>query len=691
MGNQPYNTYAPRMQFLQLGQVRVHRSALAAVNEQELHVIGVSKGVMHVTTSSDRDVDDITHQVDPELCAMSKDEIAVWGYLMTQYNLKPGLRKFGERGATAAIAELTQLHVMDTWTVMDPTKLTRDDKTRVLLSLLFLKEKRCGKIKGRACVNGAPQRAYIPKEDAALPTISTELMFITSAIAASEKRHVRCYDMPSTFVNTDVDENMLMVLKGELAEMMVHIAPQIYCKHITVDKKGTPVLYVKLQKALYGLMRASLLFYMKLRKELEDFGFVVNPYDPCVANKDKGDGKQLTIIWHVDDLMALCVVDFELTKLSCHLANIYGPKLMMHKRNKHNYLGVDLECQQDGQLSVSMVNYLKNIIDGFPEKIVERVAMPAGERLFDIRDKKEARPLEEECAIAFHHTTAQLLFMAMRARQNIQTAVAFLTTRVKSPDMDDWGKLKRVLKYLNGTKYLKLRISVENLGIPKWYVDGSHNVHWDCKGHQGAMFTMGKGAISSYSRKVILNTRSSTKTELVVADIYMPEMLWLLYFMESQGYEVECIGLHQDNKSTQLLMTNEWFSSGKKTKHIRAKFFFIKDRIDDGEMIVVNCWTEGMWADILPKPLQGKAFRMMRAKLMNCDEDYFESKERGKQRTKDKPVIGRVSTPGSTQPLQECVGRSKIASKSGTTDRQLLGVSRIMRRGIERPKQRRGE
>jgi hypothetical protein len=91
----------------------------------------------------------------------------------------------------------------------------------------------------------------------------------------------------------------------------VHIVPQIYCKYITVNRKGSPVLYVKLQKALYGLMRVSLLFYRKLRKELEEYGFVVNPYDPCVANKDVGDGKQLSIIWHVDDLMALCKLDLQ--------------------------------------------------------------------------------------------------------------------------------------------------------------------------------------------------------------------------------------------------------------------------------------------------------------------------------------------------------------------------------------------
>jgi hypothetical protein len=73
--------------------------------------------------------------------------------------------------------------------------------------------------------------------------------------------------------------------------MMVHIAPQIYQKHITVNKKRAPILYVKLQKTIYRLMQACLLFYRKLIKDLEEFGFVVNPYDPCMANKDGVDGE----------------------------------------------------------------------------------------------------------------------------------------------------------------------------------------------------------------------------------------------------------------------------------------------------------------------------------------------------------------------------------------------------------------
>jgi hypothetical protein len=127
-------------------------------------------------------------------------------------------------------------------------------------------------------------------------------------------------------------------------------------------------------------------------------------------------------------------------------------KLSMHMGRKHDYLGVDMEFCEDGALEVSMFKYLKNVIEEFPEIIRGRAAMPAHDKLFEIRDKVEAKKLNEEQALSFHHTVAQLLFMATRARRDIQTAVAFLTTRVRNPDEDDWGKLKRVLKYLNGTR-----------------------------------------------------------------------------------------------------------------------------------------------------------------------------------------------------------------------------------------------
>ena len=156
---------------------------------------------MHATTwtGTTTQQDDTDHIVDEQLATESEDELKVWAYIMTQYNLKPCLRKFGARGTTVAMDELTQLHIMDTWTAIDPSKILREERMRDLSSLLFLKEKRNGKIKGRACINRAPQQAYIPKEEAASPTVSMESTFITASIAVHEHRKVRCYDIPSAF------------------------------------------------------------------------------------------------------------------------------------------------------------------------------------------------------------------------------------------------------------------------------------------------------------------------------------------------------------------------------------------------------------------------------------------------------------------------------------------------------------
>jgi len=104
--------------------------------------------------------------------------------------------------------------------------------------------------------------------------------------------------------------------------------------------------------------------------------------------------------------------------------------------------------------------------------------MPASDPLFKVRE--DGRKLPEELADVFHHTVYQLLFAANRARRNIQSAVSFLTTRVKAPDEDDRGKLVRVLKYINGTQYMKLILSADEMNFTvHWYVDGSHQV-W-CK------------------------------------------------------------------------------------------------------------------------------------------------------------------------------------------------------------------
>ena len=132
---------------------------------------------------------------------------------------------------------------------------------------------------------------------------------------------------------------------------------------------------------------------------------------------------------------------------------------------------------------------------------------------------------------------------------------------------------------------------VNDLSHTKWFVDGAHMLHWDCKGQTGAGMTLVKGAILSYSWKQKINTKSSTKTELVVVDDAIGNILWSLYFMQAQGHKLTHALIYQDNKSAILLEANGKMSSSKRTKHIKAKYFFITDKIEQGEVKIEHLPT----------------------------------------------------------------------------------------------------
>jgi hypothetical protein len=132
-----------------------------------------------------------------------------------------------------------------------------------------------------------------------------------------------------------------MKMNGSLAELMVKTDPKIYRKCVTIEK-GRQVLYLRLQNALYGMMKSALLFYRKLIKELKGMGFEINPYDPCVANK-LVDGKQMAVRWHVDDLMISNVNQDKILKFMKCIKDIYGDNLAKNIGITHDYLGMTFD------------------------------------------------------------------------------------------------------------------------------------------------------------------------------------------------------------------------------------------------------------------------------------------------------------------------------------------------------------
>ena len=132
-----------------------------------------------------------------------------------------------------------------------------------------------------------------------------------------------------------------------------------------------------------------------------------------------------------------------------------------------------------GEVCISMEEYLRGVLDDFPEEITETPETPAASNLFTVREDSKRELLDDTRARSFHYAVAQLLFTGIRCRKDVQTAIAFLTTRVRNPDDDDWRKLRRLISYLKRIIKLPLILRADGVNVLKWWVEASYAAHDD--------------------------------------------------------------------------------------------------------------------------------------------------------------------------------------------------------------------
>jgi hypothetical protein len=92
---------------------------------------------------------------------------------------------------------------------------------------------------------------------------------------------------------------IIMKFWGVLVDLLSKVVPE-YQEYVIEEGKGQ-VLLLGEMKAIFGMLELVMLFYKKVSIDLIKYGFLVNPYDPCVANKAINQA-QLTVSWHVDNL-----------------------------------------------------------------------------------------------------------------------------------------------------------------------------------------------------------------------------------------------------------------------------------------------------------------------------------------------------------------------------------------------------
>ena len=207
--------------------------------------------------------------------------------------------------------------------------------------------------------------------------------------------------------------------------------------------------------------------YKKKRGDLESAGFVINSYDPCIANK-MINGSQMTITWHVDDLKILHKNGWKTTKLIKWLEKIHG-NIKIKRGRKHGCLGMDLDFEQREGKAVN-----KSICRRFYKKIPEELSTFNPSQKYE-GGKTSSRGRSH--TISSHCCT---VIVCKHESMYEHPACCSFSRHKGKMSWSGWSrKLKRVIKYLNGTRNLKLTPLADNLGIIHWFVDASYAIHDD--------------------------------------------------------------------------------------------------------------------------------------------------------------------------------------------------------------------
>ena len=316
------------------------------------------------------------------------------------------------------------------------------------------------------------------------------------------------------------------------------------------------------------------------------------------------NGKQCTIAIHVDDLIITSVRTGMIEDVCAHLRNRYG-NITRCDGPILNYLGMVFDLSIVGEVRMTMKGYIEETLE--IAGITGRAKSPATDGLFETRDG--AVPATEPQRVWFHSVVAKLSYLGKRAKPECLTAIAFLATRVTRCTRDDIEKLSRLLRYITDAKEMGVVFRPGKLGMcVQVYVDAAYGVHSDGKSHTGSCVVLGDvGAVHCKSTKQSIVTKSSTEAELVALSDSANQGLYIRNFLKAQGYTMGPVIMFQDNTSCMALV-ERGRSGAERTRHISIRYFWVRERVEQGEALVRHKGTKEMYANVLTKPLQGAQF-----------------------------------------------------------------------------------
>ena len=372
-------------------------------------------------------------------------------------------------------------------------------------------------------------------------------------------------------------------------------------------------LVCKLNKAIYGLKQAPRAWFDKLKNALIQQGFQASKCDPSLFFLHQGK-LQIMILVYVDDIIITGNSAPFITALIKHLNEVFSLKQL----GKLDYfLGIEVTHLPNGSLLLSQSKYITDLLakvnmtsaNGMPTPMV------SSSKLSKIGSSEVDDPTQ------FRSVVGALQYATL-TRPEISFSVNKVCQFLSNPLEEHWKAVKRILRYLSGTKHHGLLIQPASLQQPLQLL-GFCDADWasdpdDRRSTSGACVFLGPNLISWWSKKQQLVARSSAEAEYRSMAHLAAELLWV----QSLLRELHCPFLTPkvlcDNLSTVTLAHNPVLHN--RTKHMELDIFFVREKVLNKSLVVAHVSAQDQWADALTKPLSANKFLPLRSKLRVFDK-----------------------------------------------------------------------
>lgn len=474
--------------------------------------------------------------------------------------------------------ELDSLKENKTWTVVK--SVPNDFKAINSMWVFSIKDSESvPRYKARLVAKGCSQRFGFDYHETFAPVAKMTTIRTILSIAVVNGMLIHQMDVKTAFLNGKLEEEVYMKLPN--------------------DESGERKL-CRLNKSIYGLKQASRSWNKRFDEVMKELHFGRLHSDACVY---VSDDYALYIVLYVDDILIVGKSSSEIEEVKSELSSRFKMKDLGEVKN---FLGLEIKRNiKSKQMKISQKAYVEKVLTRFGMDNCKSIATPMGS---DEKWMKNDDPPTEQ---PFKALLGCLQYLALMSRPDISAAVSILSRFQSCATDRHWSGLKRILRYLQGSKdrYL-LYDAHETKTALEGYADADYgNDYEDRKSNSGHVFQVYGNVISWSTKRQPIVSLSSTEAEFISLCSAAKEGIWLSSLLGELGIRTAPFTIYEDNLP--CIRIAEEPREHQRSKHIDIKYMFLRELIHEKKLKLEYVPSNEQLADLFTKPLGRQLFERM--------------------------------------------------------------------------------